>query len=59
MSNYGPISTTDTGAFERTCVECGNRFRTDEPRQRYCSVKCKRSAQNRRAYARRIKRRSK
>lgn len=53
MSNYGPVSTNHVGAHERTCLECGKRFRTDNARQRYCSRKCKRTAQNRRCYQRR------
>jgi len=53
MSNYGPVSTSVDGQFERRCANCGKRFRTDHPHQRYCSNRCKRSAQNRRYYRRR------
>lgn len=59
MSNEGPLATNPTGAFERVCAGCGTTFRTDLPRQRYCSNACKRAAQNRRAYERRKERRNK
>ena len=45
MSNYGPVSTSVDGQFERRCANCGKRFRTDYPHQRYCSNRCKRSPQ--------------
>lgn len=53
MSNYGPLHTSPTGAFTRVCEHCGQKFRTDNARQRYCSNACKRSAQNRRFYGKR------
>ena len=59
MSNTGPLDTNSTGAFERECAGCGTAFRTNYPRQRYCSNRCKRRAQNRRAYQRRKTRRKK
>lgn len=52
MSNTGPAAPTPAGAFERTCEGCGEAFRTDSPRQRYCSPRCKRRAQNARHYRR-------
>lgn len=52
MSNYGPQPPIPAGRFERRCRNCGRIFRTDHPRQQYCSVRCKRSAQNRRYYRR-------
>jgi hypothetical protein len=51
MSNTGPAAPTPAGAFERTCEGCGETFRTDWPRQRYCSPACKRNVQNARHYA--------
>ena len=52
MSNTGPAAPTPAGAFKRTCEGCGETFRTDSVRQRYCSPACKRKAQNKRHYAR-------
>lgn len=48
--NYGPISQTDTGDYASVCETCGKEFRTDSPRQIYCSPGCKRRRQNRRYY---------
>lgn len=48
MSNYGPESAE--GRIERICVQCGATFRTNWPRQKYCSNACKRRAQNARHY---------
>jgi hypothetical protein len=48
--NYGPNPPVPAGAFERVCPRCGEEFRTDHPRQVYCSPACKRSVQNARAY---------
>ena len=48
--NYGPISQTDTGDYASACKACGKEFRTDSPRQIYCSPPCKRREQNLRYY---------
>jgi len=50
VSNYGPGAPEPEGRFERTCKACKVTFRTDKPRQRYCSNRCKRQAQNKRHY---------
>ena len=54
MSNYGPASQA-TGDYQFTCRNCHEKFYTDNARQLYCCRKCKRSAQNRRAYKKRRK----
>jgi len=51
VSNYGPES-SEEGRFERKCVACGAAFRTNYPRQKYCSNACKRRAQNARHFER-------
>lgn len=56
MSNYGPVGTDPKGKFDRRCQNCGKKFRTNSPRQRYCSNTCKRSAQNRRYHKHRKER---
>jgi hypothetical protein len=50
MSNTGPAAPTPAGAFKRTCEGCGETFRTDSARQKYCSPACKRREQNKRHY---------
>jgi len=50
MSNYGPQSQAVVGDYNATCHACQKPFRTDHPRQLYCSTPCKRHAQNQRYY---------
>jgi hypothetical protein len=50
--NIGPAGTVPAGEFEKVCPGCDGAFRTDSPRQVYCSPKCKRKCQNARHYQR-------
>lgn len=41
------------GVYRKVCPRCGREFNTDEPRTKYCSTFCEKSAANARMYARR------
>ena len=56
MGNYGPVGTDPKGKFDRRCQNCDQKFSTNSPRQKYCSNRCKRSAQNQRYHERRKER---
>lgn len=51
MPRANETSIDPDGAFVRVCPTCENEFVTDDPRAKYCSLKCKRAADNARWYA--------
>lgn len=51
MPRTNESSIDPDGAFVRVCAHCENEFITDSYRAKYCSLKCKRAADNARWYA--------
>jgi hypothetical protein len=51
MPRTNETSIDPDGAFVRVCQNCENEFLTDNERAKYCSLKCKRAADNKRWYA--------
>jgi len=54
---HGNPTVVPAGRFKKVCPGCGITFRTDTYTQKYCSLRCKRSTQNRRAYEKQKQRR--
>lgn len=50
MSDQFAPRSDPQGEYTRTCPACGQEFRTDNPRAKYCTYECRRQAQNRRHY---------
>lgn len=45
------IKHLEVAIYTRKCPFCGKRFKTDNPRKRYCTKTCKKGEMNRRHYA--------